>query len=377
MLYMEKNVADKVPKNKTLSTPLEKYRKEIDAVDTQLLSLLLKRQKIAKGIGEIKRDLGREVFDPARESNILNNLMSKADGLLTRDMIRHIFNEIISASRTVQAPMSVSFLGPETTFSHQAAICMFGHSVSLRVAPTIDDVFDLIEKGICKKGVVPIENSYEGSVNRTLDLFYRYDLKISAEIFLRIRHYLLSKQNSIKKIKRLYSHPMAIAQCRQWIKNHMPDVEIKEVQSTAHAAGMAVKDHEAGALGSRLSAMTYDLNTLEKNIEDSPDNVTRFLAIGKTEVSATGNDKTSFMFLLKHRPGALHDALGALARRGINMSRIESRPTKIQSWEYLFFVDIDGHISDKKINDALREMEESCVVLKRLGSYPASGEPWE
>jgi len=370
-------VAQKTPETKTVPTALKRYRQEIDKVDSQLLSLLLKRQKIAKGIGKTKRELGLEVFDPARESNILKNLMANADSLLTRDMVRHIFNEIISASRTVQSPLTVSFLGPEATFSHQAAICMFGHSISLRMASTIDDVFDLVEKGGCQKGVVPIENSYEGSVNRTIDLFYRYDLKINAEIFLRIRHHLLSKQDSIKKIKRLYSHPMAIAQCRQWIRNNMPDVEIKEVQSTAHAARMAVKDNDAAALGSRLAAMTYDLNTLKKNIEDSPDNVTRFLAIGKTAVSATGNDKTSFMFLLKHRPGALHDTLGALARRGINMSRIESRPTKIQSWEYLFFVDIDGHESDKKINDALMEMEESCVVLKRLGSYPASGEPWE
>jgi chorismate mutase/prephenate dehydratase len=379
VLLEENNVKhkDTSSNGKTGSHSLDSYREQIDKIDSQLISLLSKRQDVAADVGRIKRELGIEIFDYVRENNILKSLTANPGEYLTEDMIRHIFNEILSASRSVQAPLSVAFLGPEATFSHQAAVSLFGHSASLCAADAIEDVFSMVEKGVCHNGVVPIENSYEGSVSRTLDLFYKYNLKINAEIRIRIRHHLISKHNNISEIKQLYSHPMAIAQCRAWIKNYLPGISIKEVESTAHAATMAVDVPGSAAVGSRLSALAYDLNILAENIEDSPDNVTRFLGIGKKDTKPTGNDNTSILFFLKHQPGALYNALGVLAKRGINMSRIESRPIKTRKWEYLFFVDLDGHERDSNMHDALEEMNEFCVVLKRLGSYPVAGDPWD
>ena len=354
---------------------IEKNRKEINSIDKQIISLLSRRQEVAASIGQIKRRLGIEVIDLAREEEILRRLTSNSPGTLTKEAVGYIFKEIISASRSVQAPLVVAFLGPEATFSHQAAISLFGQSTSFKAAETIEEVFSLVEKGVCQQGIVPIENSCEGSVNITLDLLYNYELKIGAEFLLRIRHHLLSKADNINKIKQLYSHPMPVAQCRKWIKSHLPGVPIREVASTSLAARMVVDEPEAAALGSSLSANTYGLNMLEKNIEDHPDNVTRFLTIGKIDTQPTGNDKTSILFFLKHRPGALFKILEALAQRGINMSRIESRPMKIRNWEYLFFVDLEGHEKDINIHEAIKEMEGSCAFMKRLGSYPAASVP--
>ncbi|MDY6879138.1 MAG: prephenate dehydratase [Desulfatiglans sp.] len=356
---------------------LEETRKDIDSIDRQLIALLSRRQDAAKKVGEIKKKAGLTILDPAREQEVVRRLISESSENLSADAVRHIFKEIISASRSVQEALSVAFLGPEATFSHQAALSLCGHSASFRTAETIEDVFSMVEKGICDQGVVPIENSYEGSVNNTLDLLYNYDLKIGAEIFLRIRHHLLSRADDISKIKYLYSHPMPIAQCRSWLKTHLPGMPIKEVASTSLAAKLAKEDPESGAIGSRLSADTYGLNKLRENIEDRPDNVTRFLSIGKTQAALTGNDKTSILFFVQHKPGSLFRALEGLAARKINMNRIESRPMKIRNWEYLFFVDLEGHEQDSNVRDAIKEMEGACAFMKRLGSYPAAGDPWD
>ena len=355
---------------------LGRYRAEINGVDEQIISLLSRRQTIAIAIGQIKRDLGLEVLDPAREKEVLRRLTSKNLKNLNKETISHIFNEIISSARSVQEPLSVAFLGPDATFSHQAAISVFGRSVSFRAVETIEDVFSMVEKGICRQGVVPIENSYEGAVHSTMDLLYKYDLKISSEVFLRIRHNLLSKSDSISKIKCLYSHPMPVAQCRSWIKNHLSGIRIREVGSTSLAARAAADDPESAAVGSRLSATVYGLNMLEENIEDRPDNVTRFLVIGKMETAPTGKDKTSILFFLNDKSGALYKALESLVKRNINMTRIESRPMKTRNWEYLFFADIEGHEQDMNVHDAIKEMEERCAFLKRLGSFPSGDEPW-
>ncbi|MFC1535225.1 prephenate dehydratase [Thermodesulfobacteriota bacterium] len=285
--------------------------------------------------------------------------------------------EISSAARSVQEVPVIAYLGPEATFSHQAAVSFYGKSASFRNTETIEEVFGLVEKDVCHQGIVPIENSYEGSVNVTSDLFHRYDVKICAEVFIRVRHHLLSKAQHIADIKRLYSHPMPIAQCRLWMKDNLQGIPVTEVVSTATAVKMAAEEPEAAAVGSRLSGQTYGLDILKKNIEDHPDNVTRFLVVGKHRSEPTGNDKTSLLFFLHHRPGALHSALTSLADRGVNMSRIESRPMKIRHWEYLFFVDIEGHEQDSNVSKALSEMEKNCVFMKRLGSYPAGGDPWD
>lgn len=356
---------------------LEGYGEEIDHIDEQLLSLLSRRQELAGLIGELRKGLGADIFDPAREEELLRRLALRQQKKLTPQAIRHIFSEIISAARSVQHPLTVGFLGPEATFSHQAAISLFGRSASFLSAERIEKVFDLVEKGVCQRGVVPIENSYEGSVGATMDLLYQHELKISAELFLRIRHHLLSRANDINGIRYLYSHPLAIAQCHSWIKANLPNVIVKETESTSLAAKLAADHNSAAAVGSQLSALHYDLKMLREDIEDNPQNITRFLAIGKSAASPTGRDKTSILLTLRHEPGALHKALEPFARRNINMTRIESRPMRIRNWEYLFFVDFIGHEEDSNVYKALKEMEGRCAFMKRLGSFPAGGEAWD
>jgi chorismate mutase / prephenate dehydratase len=268
----------------------------------------------------------------------------------------------------------VAYLGPEGTFSHIAATSIYSAPATFNPVDGIEDVFDQVKKDMCTVGVVPVENSYEGSVNLTLDLFYRYDLKIVAETYVRIRHYLLSLEENIGDIKKIYSHPMALAQCRLWLKENLRDVPVAEVSSTAYAARIATHEPGAAAIGNRELKDLYSLRILEEDIEDHPDNMTRFTAIGKRQTNPTGKDKTSILFVLSDRPGSLYKALGALAERGINMTRIESRPVKTRNWEYLFFTDIEGHEQDKDITEALKEMEKQCVLLKKLGSYPRGGE---
>lgn len=353
---------------------LENCLGEIEQIDGKLISLLTKRQAVSSEIGKLQRELGIETLDPATEQAMLHRLASKGCDELGAEAIRTIFSEIMSAARSVQKMPVVAFLGPEATFSHEAAMSFFGHSSIYRAAESIEQVFSLVEEDLCLYGVVPVENSYEGSVRNTLDLFYQYDLKISAERFSRIRQHLLSKVSHIEKIERLYSHPMAIAQCRMWLNTHMATTPVDEVASTALAAKMASNDPTACAIGCRLAGETFDLNILEQNIEDIPGNYTRFLVIGKQISGPTGKDKTSLLFLLNHRPGALHKALGTLARRNINLTQIESRPIKTRNWEYLFFVDVEGHEEEEQVSNALMEMEEHCVFLKRLGSYPSGNE---
>jgi chorismate mutase / prephenate dehydratase len=356
---------------------LDRCRKEIDRIDREILSLVSSRVAIASEIGKIKRDLGLEITDTSRERETLRNLTAKVEEPLSAQAVTSIFTEIMSVSRAVQGTLTVAYLGPEATFTHQAAQSLYGRSASYRAAETIEEVFGWVEKGLCQVGVVPIENSYEGSVNSTLDLFYHYDLKIIAETFVRIRHYLLSNAANLGEITKLYSHPMAIAQCRTWLKTHLPMMRATEVASTSLAAKMAADEHAAAAIGSHLAGMTYGLKTLEANIEDLPDNLTRFLTIGKKGSRPSGKDKTSLLFFVAHKPGALHKALGALAQKRVNMTRIESRPFKTRNWEYLFFVDIEGHEADSDVNEALMEMGNHCVFMKRLGSYPAGGDSWD
>jgi len=268
---------------------------------------------------------------------------------------------------------SVAYLGPEATFSHMAAKELYGGLATLCPADSIEDVFEMVDKDACAIGVVPVENSYEGAVNITLDLFYKYNLRICAETYVRIRHNLLSMEVDIRKIKKIYSHPMALAQCRSWLRANMPGVPASEVSSTSLAAGMASREPGAAAIGNLDLSALYGLGAVEENIEDHPDNMTRFAAIGKGQAGPTGKDKTSILFFLADSPGALYKALGALAGRGINMTRIESRPMKTRNWEYLFFTDIEGHEQDAGVSEALKELEKQCVLLKRLGSYPRGG----
>ena len=267
----------------------------------------------------------------------------------------------------------VAYLGPEATYSHQAAIALYGPGADYRGTQTIEDVFSMVEKGECREGVVPVENSYEGAVNITLDLFYKYNILIQAEGYLRIRHSLLSMVKDPADLKCIYSHPQALAQCREWIKNNLQNIELFETSSTALAAKRASEIRQSGAIGSRFAADIYGLGILREGIEDDSNNVTRFLVIGKTRSAPTGNDKTSIIFSLHHRPGALYNCLRIPAERNVNVTSIESRPMKKSSWEYMFFVDLEGHEKSEDLSEALKEMEAFCVFLKRLGSYPRRG----
>jgi chorismate mutase / prephenate dehydratase len=265
---------------------------------------------------------------------------------------------------------SVAYLGPEATFTHQAATMLFGGNTVLKDVETIEDVFLAVMNGGCEQGVVPIENSDEGTVNITQDLLYKYDVNICAEYYLRIRQNLMSTEKGINEIRKVYSHQQAIAQCRSWLRKNMPGAVLTETSSTAHAARMVKNEPYSAAIGSSFAAERYGLNIISEGIEDNKNNVTRFFVIGKSGPAPTEDDKTSIIFFLKDRPGTLYKCLSGLAEMAVNMTRIESRPAKTERWEYLFFVDIEGHRDDKKVDDALREMKKQCVFLKILGSYP-------
>ncbi len=352
---------------------LDRCRQDIDAIDTRILSLLSERLDVAVAIGRIKEKRGMAVFDPVREKAILDRMVAKSFSRLTPDAIRDIFTRVISAGRAVQGPLKVGFLGPDATFSHQAAISIFGNSAEFCPSRTFDDVFGSVEKGHCHQGVIPVENSLEGSVVGVWDLFNKFDLKICGEYYHRIRVSLMARNMDLNNIGKLYSHPMPLAQCRLWLKSHLPDVPFEPMESTSLAGKMAADDPNGAALGSHLLAETLGLRLLREDIEDEPHNVTRFLVVGNSEPQPTGNDKTTLMFFLDHRPGALAGMLSALAQREINVCRIESRPMRMRSWEYLFFVDLEGHRKDPDLADAMAEMKTLCVFMKWLGSYPSGG----
>ncbi len=352
---------------------LEHCRRDIDEIDVRILSLLNDRLEAAAAIGRIKDKLGMAVFDPVREKAILDRMAEKSRGRLTSGVIRDIFSRIISAGRAVQGPLKIAFLGPEATFSHQAALSIFGNSAEFCSFRTFEDIFGSVEKGHCHQGVIPVENSLEGSVAGIWDLFNKFDLKICGEYYHRIRLNLMARHMDIAAIRKLYSHPMPLAQCRSWLKTHLPEVPFETVESTSLAGKMALHDPNGAALGSRFLAETLGLELLSEDIEDEPHNVTRFLVVGNSEPKPTGCDKTALLFYLGHRPGALAEVLSVLAERDINVCRIESRPMRMRSWEHLFFVDLEGHRNDPALADALAEMKDLCVFIKWLGSYPSGG----
>lgn len=349
---------------------IEKLRKQIDAIDEEILSALNRRAKIVLKIGKIKRDGRLRFYSPERERQVLERLTALNKGPFPNDALRTIYKEILSASLSLEEPLKVACLGPLATFSHLAVIRHFGSSVNVLTEESIKGVFEAVDSGRADYGVVPIENSYEGVVSYTLDMFIDYDLKVSAEVMLEVTQNLLSKSGDKSKVKRIYSFPPATAQCRRWLEANMPGVPVLEATSTANAAELAAKDEDAAAIASDLAAKIYDLRPIERHIEDSRHNFTRFLVISKEYPSATGKDKTSIMFSVKDRPGALYDILTPFKKAKINLTKIESRPSKRKAWEYIFFVDMEGHIEDRKVKRAIAEMSKNCLFLKVLGSYP-------
>ncbi len=352
---------------------LDELRKRIDALDGDLVRLLNERTRIVLEIGQVKKSQGEEVYVPAREKTVLERVASLNEGPLPKDAMQAIYREIMSASLALEHHVVIAYLGPPATFTHQAARQRFGGSVEYSPCETIGEVFDAVEKRTSGYGVVPIENSTDGAVTHTLDEFVETPLKICAEIYLPISHSLMAAVPR-EQIKRLYSKPEVFGQCRRWLYENMPGVELISASSTARAAEMAAKEPDAGALASALAAELYGLQVLAQDVQDLGGNTTRFLVISKGYGKPTGHDKTSLLFAVKHKVGALYDALSAFRKYGINMTKIESRPSKTKAWEYYFFVDVEGHADDEHVQKSLAELEEHCTLMTVLGAYPKASE---
>jgi chorismate mutase/prephenate dehydratase len=349
---------------------LKGLRKKIDRVDGKILSLLNERSRVALQIGKIKAENREEIYAPNREKTLLVHLAKRNKGPFPNHALRAVFSEIMSASRFLQSPLKVAYLGPAATFSHLAAIRFFGKSTELAPQSSISKVFDAVEHGQAALGIVPIENSTEGVVGATLDRFLDSPLKITAEATLPIAHHLLSRGGSLKSIRRIYSHPQALAQCRNWLDENLPGIPVLEVESTAKAAEKGAEDPTSAGVAGEHAAELYGLKILKRHIEDNPNNMTRFLVLGKKSPARSGNDKTSMLFSVKDEVGVLYRMLEPFHRSGINLTKIESRPLKKKAWEYIFFLDVDGHYDERKVREAIRLLEKRCLFLKVLGSYP-------
>ena len=347
-------------------------RKKIDQVDEKIVELLNERASLARKIGQTKSLARQEVFVPSREQAIFQRISALNRGPLPEQSVHSIYREILSASRSLEAPINVAYFGPEATFTHMAARERFGSSSVFVAMAGIADVFQEVNQGRASYGVVPIENSTEGVVTHTLDMLVEADVKICAEVFLEVHHYLLSRSGKAEEIQQIISHPQALAQCRRWLASHCPNIRVNEVASTAQAAQMAAIDPNLAAVASSLAKELYELEVVEANIEDNTTNITRFLVIGGRTPSPSGQDKTSIVCSVKDEVGVLHRMLDPFARNRINLTKIESRPLKHKPWEYLFFLDLEGHIEEPRIQRAIKKLEKMCLFIKILGSYPCA-----
>jgi chorismate mutase/prephenate dehydratase len=345
-------------------------RRRIDSVDDEVLRLLNERMRLVQAIGEIKRHQGLAVSDPVREGEIVRRLAEANGGPLPDTAIGEIFREIFSAARCLEKVSATAYLGPEATFTHLAALKHFGRSEAMVPSGSIREVFLAVEKGTCSKGVVPVENSTEGSVADTLDLLMDTPLSVIDEIYLEIHHHLLSRERDLAAVRTVFSHPQALAQCQEWLREEAAAANVVEVPSTAEAARRAMATPGSAAIASEAAAAVYNLEIIARRIEDRFDNLTRFLVIGRDEPQPGGRDKTSLILSLKDRVGALGEILAPVARAGLNLSRIESRPSKRKAWDYLFFMDLEGHKLDPKVAGVLEALRHECPFFKVLGSYP-------
>jgi chorismate mutase/prephenate dehydratase len=350
---------------------IDAIRRRIDDLDNELLELLSRRAEGVREIGQLKEQNGAVVFDPARERQILDRLSSLNRGPLSDEAIAEIFGAIFAVHRLLEKRLVVAYFGLAGTFSHIAAGRKFGGAADLRPAEAVADVFQAVAKKEADLGVVPIENTTAGVVPLTLDSLAESKLRICAEVYVDIEHYLLSQCRDLTEIQRVYSHPQPIGQCRIWLRSNLPRAEVVSVGSTARAAELAAAEPEAAAIGPALAAEIYGVPILRERIQDEPDNRTRFFVIGHASASPSGRDKTSLLFSVPHKAGALYGALAVLSRYQINMTFIQSHPTKQTPWEYMFFVDVEGHADQPGLSQALAELREQTTVLRVLGSYPA------
>ncbi len=349
---------------------LSDLRRQIDDIDSQLLDLLNSRAQLALEIGRIKEASTGSIFAPEREREVLTHILERNAGPLPPESVKSIYREIISSMRALEKPLTVAYWGPPATNTHLASVRKFGSATNFTAQQSITDVFEEVQRQNADFGVVPIENSIEGIVNHSLDMFLRSDLRICAEINLQISHYLLSASDDISKITRIYSNPVAAAQCRKFLSSQMKSIEIVDASTTAKAAMLAAKDSASGAIAGELAGQIYGLNALADHIEDSPGNKTRFLVVGYVEPRPSGKDKTSIVFSVPHRAGSLFRALEVFHSLGINLTLIESRPTKLLPWEYVFYVDAEGHQQIPPVGEAIKQLKEICTFVAVLGSYP-------
>jgi len=349
---------------------LDDHRKAIDALDREILERLNARAKHAQAIGELKG--GALAYRPERETQVLQGLHAANEGPLRNEHVTGIFREVMSACRALEQPLRVAYLGPAGTFSHAAVHKHFGTFVDAVALPTFDDVFRAVESGQADYGVVPIENSTEGAVGRTMDLMVDTELSVCGEVKLRVNQNLLSNVGGLPQITRVYSHGQSLAQCVKWLAQHLPAVPRIAVASNAEAARLAAAEAGAAAIAGENAGAIYGLATLAPHIEDEPNNTTRFWVLGRQLVGASGRDETSIVMSCPNKPGAVHQLLAPFATHGVSMSRFESRPARTGRWEYLFFVDLVGHRDDPAVKAALGELASIAPFLKLLGSYPAS-----
>ncbi|PHS73463.1 MAG: prephenate dehydratase [Cycloclasticus sp.] len=355
----------------SVDNSLSDLRKAIDELDSKLLTLFNQRANLAKDVATVKLREGEAVdfYRPDREALVLRQVKENNPGPLNGEDLARVYRELMSACLAVEKPLTIAFLGPEGTFTQEAALKHFGHAVSTLETSTIADIFHEVENGEAHYGVVPVENSTEGVISHTLDMFMASSLHICGEVALRIHHHLLSLSSSLSDVKVVYSHQQSLAQCRQWLTTHLPGVETIAVSSNAEAARLAQQEG-AAAIAGEVASEVYELNKLASHIEDEQHNTTRFLVIGKQQVGPSGDDKTSMMISTKNIAGALQSVLAPFAYAGISLNKIESRPSRQAAWDYVFFVDIDGHKDDENVAAVLQELLPNVNLLKVLGSYP-------
>ena len=352
---------------------LKKFRTNIDTIDRKLLELLNKRANIAKQVAEYKKSSNNKIiFRPDRESQIIKSLRSLNKGPLNADHIHNIYREIISSCLSLETNLNVSFLGPIGTYSEIAMTKFFGSSVEKNSKNNIHEVFDSVKNNTCDYGVVPVENSNQGSIKSTLDFLIKYKVNICGEQNIPIKHCLMSQSSSVSDIKKIYAHNQTLSQCSSWLSKNYPNAEYIASDSNAQAALIAKKYKNSSCIANEICSKLYKLKIIARNIHDVHNNTTRFLIIGNTEISKSKSDKTSFIMSLHNKAGALAKVLDVLANNKISMTKIESIPTKEKNWEYLFLIDISGHIGDKNIYSALKKIESFSRFFQRLGSYPKS-----
>ncbi len=353
---------------------LDSVRESIDELDTNIQALINERARLAQKVGKAKSGSARaaDYYRPEREAQVLRNALARNQGPLSDEEVVRLFREIMSSCLAQQEPLKIGYLGPEGTFTQSAVSKFFGHSVRSMPLMSIDEVFQEVESGAADFGIVPVENSTEGTVNHTVDRFLISPLKICGEVELRVEQHLMGKFAGLEEVKRVCAHAQSLAQCRGWLAEYLPDVERVAVSSNAEGARRARDEKGTAAIAGDTAADVYDLKILVSNIEDRPDNTTRFLVIGRNLLASSGDDKTSVLISAADTdsPGALYRLLEPLARHGISMTRIESRPSQRKKWHYVFFMDLDGHASDPALSQALAELEEQASLFRILGSYP-------